>query len=405
MTFPLRHSVAGALAAAVLAASAPAHAYKFNDYVEVYGYGQVWLTLWEEMEDAKGLFQQPSKDEAADALSGFSLGKARLGIRLAYPELDLSLHAQARLEKDFMLLDADIGWAPVRWFTLHVGQLKVPGSFEALTEDRGLDFILRTDITTGMADWSLSKAQHSVSLLYGSASNLRDLGLSVKGEVGGRWLQGRYFLMVGNGLGAGMYFGGATKKEYWITNKAQFYYAGRLEIAVPGKVALAAFGSYNRHDNIVFNSGRAVYDINRRMVGGDLRVEIPRTGVRLYGLGGGGQIRDDFNGDGKVDLRYLGWAAAAMWNVFPAIDALFNWQPPEGHALELGFRYDMIETQQDDAPAMVHKDHYTLGLSYLAGEHVKVQLNYILRRNQDPAHLEQAALKNDIVFANFQAAF
>lgn len=399
-----RHTAAGALATAVLVASAPAHAYRFNDYVEVYGYAQVWLTLWEDMEDARGLFQQPSKDEAADALSGFSLGKARLGLRLAYPDLDLSLHAQARLEKDFMLLDADVAWAPRRWFQLHVGQLKVPGTFEALTGDQALDFIVRTDVTTGLADWSLSKAQHSVSLLYGSASNLRDLGIAIKGDLGGRWLGGRYFLMVGNGLGANMYFGGATKKEYWITNKAQFYYGARLELAVAGLAALGAFGSYNQHDNIVFNSGRAVYDINRRMVGGDLRVEVPRTGVRLYGLGGGGQIRDDFNGDGKVDLRYLGWAAAAMWDVFPAAGALLGWQPPEGHALELGLRYDMLETQQDEAANKVRKDHYTLALSYRAGEHVKVQLNYVLRRNEDSAHPDQAALKNDVVLVNFQAA-
>ncbi|HEY3448609.1 MAG TPA: porin [Myxococcales bacterium] len=401
----LPSTLAGALAITTVVAAAPAHAYQFNEYVEAYGYAQVWLTLWEEMEDAKGLFQQPSKHEAADALSGFSLGKARVGLRLAYPDLDLSLHAQVKLEKDFQLLDADVGWAPVRWFTLHVGQFKVPGSFEALTEDRALDFILRSDITTGMADWSLSKSQHTVSLLYGSASNLRDLGLAVKGEVGGRRVQGRYFLMVGNGLGANMYFGGATKKEYWITNKAQFYYGGRAEISVAGIAALGAFGSYNRHDDIVFNSGRAVYDLNRRMVGGDLRVEIPRTGVRLYGLGGGGQIRDDFNGDGKVDLRYSGWAAAALWNLFPAIDALFGWQPPEGHALELAFRFDRIDTQQDEADATVREDHYTLGINYLAGEHVKVQLDYILRRNQDPLHVEQAALRNDIVFLNFQAAF
>jgi hypothetical protein len=395
-------AVGWASALAVILAAMPAQAYKFNDWLEVYGYAQVWWTIWEQMEDAQGLYQYPSHDEAADVLSGFSLARARVGVRLTEPDWNLSLHTQVQLDHSFALLDADLGWTPARWFSLHLGQFKVPGTYEALTEDRELDFILRADITTNLADYSLAKAAHPVSLLYGSVSQLRDLGLALKGEVGDAWITGRYYLMVGDGLGANMYFGGLTKKEYFITNKAQFYWGGRLEAQVATVATLGLFGSWNKHDNIVFNSGRAVYDIGRRMIGGDVRVEVPYTGLRLGALGGGGQIRDDFNGDGKVDLRYLGWAISAVWNLFPVLESLTGWRLPERHAFELSFRFDRTQQEMDESGITVRHDHYTMGASYTAAPVVKVQLNYIVRHTDDPTVPETA---NNVLFLNVQAAF
>ncbi|MBI5544160.1 MAG: hypothetical protein HY901_09745 [Deltaproteobacteria bacterium] len=401
----MRSALACAGAVLALVAEWPAHAYRFNESVEVYGYTQIWLTLWEQMEDDEGLVQYPSKDEAADALSGLSINKARVGLRLAYLDWHLSLHTQVKIDHDFNLLDLDVGWAPRRWFSLHLGQLKIPNTFEALTEDQRLDFILRSDITTALADWSLSKSQHPASLLYGSASNLRDLGLAAKGELKAWGWTGRYFLMVGNGLGANMYFGGLTRKEYWITNKSQFLYGGRLEVAAYDIATLGAFGSYNEHDNIVFNSGRAVYDLSRRSVGGDLRVTIPKTGARLYGLGGEGQIRDDFNSDGHIDLRYSAWAAAAIWDLVPLVAWLTDSQLPEGHALELAGRFEHLSFEMDDSGSQVHRDQVTFGASYVAAERLKVQLNYVLRSTEDPLHPERDTLANNVLFANFQASF
>jgi Phosphate-selective porin O and P len=385
-------------------AAAPAQAYVFDERVEVYGYTQLWATIWEQMQDAKGLFQRPSGDEAADAVSGFRLAKARLGIRLAHPPWNLSLHAQVKLDHDFALLDADLAWAPAPWFSLHAGQFKIPGTYEALLDDRRLDFIVRADITTALADFALSRSQHPVSLLYGSSPLLRDLGVAAKGEVGGRSLTGRYFLMVSNGLGANTYFGGLTSKEYFLTNRAQFFYGGRLELTAASAVTLGAFGSYNRHDNIVFNSGRAVYDINRRMVGGDLRVAVPGTGLRLGMLGGGGRIYDDFNGDGKTDLRYSGWAASAVWDVFPALRLATSWAIPQGHALELAGRFERFDQEVDESGLTSRRERTTVGVSYVAATYIKLQLEYILRRGDDPAAVAPN-LANDAFLANLQAAF
>jgi hypothetical protein len=391
---------ASALAASV--AAAPARAYQLDERVEVYGYAQIWVTVLEQMEVAEGLVQQPSGDEAAGAVSGLSLAKARVGVRLAHPSWHLSLHVQTRLDHDFALLDADAAWAPRPWFSLHLGQLKVPGTYEALADDRKLDFILRTDITTALADYSLSKAEHPVSLLYGSVSNLRDLGVAAKGELGGRRLAGRYFLMVGNGLGANTYFGGLTRKEYFITNGAQFFYAARLEVSALESITLGAFGSYNRHDDIVFNSGRAVYDLNRRTAGGDLRVALPGTGLRLGALGGLGQIREDFSGDGKRDLRFSGWSASAAWDVFPLLRTA-GWSLAEDHALELAARFERMDHEVDESGLTVRRERTTFGASYVASSYLKVQLNYILRRTDDPA--VTADLDNDALLASFQLGF
>jgi len=396
-----RIACAGAFATLLLAA-APARAYKFNEYVEAYGYAQVWLTVFEQMQKEAGLVQHPSGELAADVVSGLSLSRVRAGARLTLPDWDLSLHAQVKFDHDVALLDADVAWTPLAFFGLHVGQFKVPGTCEALTEDRALDFILRSDISTNIADYSLSKAAYTDSLLYGSSSNLRDIGIAVKGEQLGRWLGGRYFLMVGNGLGANMAFGGLTHKEYWVTNKGQFYWGGRVELVVAQVATLGLFGSYNRHDNIVFNSERAVYDINRRAVGGDLQIEVPHTGLRLMALGGGGQIRDDYTGSGKIDLRYSGWAVSAVWNIFPVLEKVLGRSLPWGHAVELVARYDTSTGEMGESGNLVRVHHATFGANYLAGEHLKVQLNYVVRRTEDPVNPQ---LANDILFANLQAAF
>jgi hypothetical protein len=393
-------SSAGRALAVVALLATPAGAHRFDERVEVYGYSQVWLTLWEQMEDAEGLLQNPSRDEAANALSGLSLAKLRVGVRLAEPSWDLSLHVQARLDHEPALLDADAAWSPRPWFSLHVGQLKVPGTHEALTEDGRLDFILRSDITTALADYSLSKAEHRVSLLYGSVSSLRDLGIAAKGELGGGALRARYFVMVGNGLGANLYFGGNLRKEYFITNKAQLYTGARVELEVDllgGVATLGAFASRNRHDNIVFNSGRVVYDLDRRMAGGDLRVAVPAIALRLHGLGGIGEIAEDFSGDGYEDLHYRGGALAAVWDGG-------RFFLPEGHALELAARVERFEHEVDESGLTVRRDRATVGVTYTAPRVVRAQLDAIVTRTDDPGAVA-GDLDDDVLLGSLQIAF
>ncbi len=394
-------SFAGALA--LLFASAPAAALEPAENVEVYGYAQLWVTLLEQMETARGLYQHPSGDEATDTTTGFSIHRARLGLRLAAPGVPLRLAVQVKLERSFELLDLSVRWAPRPWFELEVGQFKVPGTFEALTDNRELDFIARSQITTSLADYSLSRSAHTASLLYGSASNLRDLGLALRGAMPlGGLAELRLFGMLGNGLGANLFFGGATNKGYFITNGPQLFAGGRLEAGDRrGIVVLGGHAGRNQHDNIVFNSGRAVYDLSRRAASGDLRLSVPGTGLRAWGLYGQGEISDDFNGDGRPDLRYSGWAASALWDLVPALAAL-GLTPPYTRAIELGFRFDTYGSEIDESGVEVRRSDYTVGLNYRFEEHLKLQLNYVIRRTEDPSFPD---LADDALIANLQGAF
>lgn len=400
MNCPRALAIAGALAATVV--SAPASGYRINDDVEVFGYTQVWFTAWEQMEDVSSLVQNPAGHPAADSLTGFSVSKARLGLRWNAPRYPLQLYTQVKLEKDFALLDLAVRWLPRKEFGLEIGQFKTPGTFEALTDDRSLDFILRTNISNAIGDFSLSRSAHPASLFYGSASNFRDLGVAARGEldVGGGAL--RYFLMAGNGLGANLYFGGNTKREYLITNKAQLYWGGRVELAnVLGPVTLGGHVSRNRHDDMVFNSGRVVYDLHRTSASADVRAVIPGSGVRLSGLYGQGAIDDDFNGDGRTDLRYSGWAAAGMWDLEPALQAIGK-SLPDGIGLELGFRYDHYRRELDESGDPVKQDFYTVGANGRFGEHLRLMVDYVIKKTEDPSRPGPA---NNILFASFQATF
>jgi hypothetical protein len=395
--------VGALVGAVVLLAAAPARARVIDDRLEVYGYAQLWATLWEEMADARGLYQHPSGDEAATSLSGFSLARARVGVRWQDPASELGVHLQVKLDHAVELLDAVVAWRPDRAFSLHLGQQKIPSSAEALADDRSLDFILRTDLALALDDYALSRAEHPISVLYGLNPNLRDLGVAVKGELGGGLLAGRYVLMASNGLGANLYLGGSSRKEFFTTNRAQLFYGARLEAVIAGLATAGLFGSYNRHDDMVFNSGRAVYDLDRRAAGADLQVRAPGTGLRLGAMVGGGRILDDFNGDGKTDLRYAGFSGAAVWDLAPLGRAL-GWRIPDEHALELAARFERMEHEVDASGLTVRRERMTVGVNYVAGAWGKVMVDYLFRRTDDPS-LAAPFPANDALIASFQAAF
>ena len=68
------------LLAALALWPASAGAMEVNEHLDVFGYAQIWLTVVEQMEDARGLFQHPSGDGAVDTATGFRLHKARVGL-------------------------------------------------------------------------------------------------------------------------------------------------------------------------------------------------------------------------------------------------------------------------------------------------------------------------------------
>lgn len=393
-------ALALALALTLPCGARPAAAHAINDQVEVFGYSQIWLTLYEQMEEAEGLFQHPSGDEAATNTSGFSLHRARLGTRVAVLDGLLRLSIQLRLEGDPGFLDASLSLHVARWLSIWIGQMKIPSTYENLTNTWQLDFIERATISTRLADYSLSRTTYASSLFYGVRSNLRDLGLALRGELELEPLTLRYHVMMGNGLGANLFIGGGTDKEYIITNNGQFFYGARLEAArILGAVTVGGHLSYNRHDDIVFNSGRVVYDLDRRSYSADLQLELPGTGLRLCGLYGAGVIDDDYDADGRTDLAYRGGEARVVWRLNPLLWALTGADFLETHLFELAFRYDGFSSEWNASGAPVREHTWTTGITYLLEPYLRVQLNWIVRVTDDP---DNPDLDDDVLLLGVQ---
>lgn len=383
---------------------APSRAYKFTHNLEVYGYLQSWLTLHEQLEDAKGLFQLHSHDEAASSVSGFRLSRARIGLKASLVNSLFQIKALVKLERDFALLDASVELQIKRWLRITLGQLKIPSAYENHIPASALDFIMRSRISDALGDYALSRTVHASSHFIGNRSYRRDFGLALKGALPLGKGQGefRYFLMMGNGLGANLYISGTSARELILTNLPQFFFGGRLEFNGLFKIlTVGGHYSYNQHDNMSFNSGRAVYDLKRMSASLDIRVRIPGTGLKLAGLYGWGAIHDDFDGDGQSDLNYSGWAAGFVWSFSRMLGRLGRPAFWKRHRLTLCFRYDRLSQEVNRSGIVLHDNTWTIGLGYSYRSWFKVQLNYGIRITDDPYNPD---LGDNFLIVNFQGA-
>ena len=382
----MRNPLRLAVVAAVLFTSAPAAAYEVADHTDVYAYFKQWYALSEGMPEAKGNLQSPSRDEAVDEASGFRFAAVRAGIRTRTKDNRFGFEAQLRLERDPQLLECEgrVTFAP--WLSLHAGQMKIPSVYENLMSDTGIDFMVRSQMASAAADYALSRTTYASSLFYGNLSQLRDLGIAAKGEVKLGPVPVRYFGMVGNGLGANLYIGGNSGKEYVITNSPGDVYLGlRTEVDPwPGVLRLGGFASHNRHDNMLFNSGRAVIDVHRHAWGTDLQVDLARSGMRASGAYSRGTTLDDFDDNGKKDLMWSGWEWRVVWRLNPVLRLLAPCRMLEAHAFEIGFRHDELSTESDESGVAVRRTANTVGANYLYRSWLKVQMNYVQRRTDDP---------------------
>jgi hypothetical protein len=361
-----------------------ADAYEFNEHIEAYAYTQIWLTLHEQMEDTKGLYQNISHDEATGFTTGFRLNRARLGARVSFFKNILGGALQVKLEGGIAILDIYARVSPVTWLDIVVGQFKIPCTRENLTRSYRLNFMQRTWISTALADYSLSRTTYASSLFAGNQSFLRDLGLGLKSSFDIQGIPIRIFFMIGNGLGANLFVGGNTAKGFIITN-GQFFYGGRLEIDPwPEHLSLGGHFNFNKHDNIVFNSGRTVYDLHRLSYSADLILTVPRTGLRVIGMYGAGQILEDYDQNDKRDFVYSGWHTDLLWELNPLLCRISDSAMLQKHKFELGFRYENYRTEDDESGIPSNFHYWTFGLTYTFLQYIKVQFNAVLRRSKEP---------------------
>ena len=374
-----------ALLAALALWPAPARAWEVSEQVDVFGYAQVWLTIVEQVEDARGLFQHPSGDEAADSATGFRLHKARVGLTADFAHDVLGADLLVKLEGAPGLLDLAFRVEPLPWLQVLVGQFRIPSTAENLVSDRHLPFVLRTDLSGALADYSLSRTRASSSLLSGNRSYRRDLGLGLKlGHEGERFAV-RGFAMIGNGLGANLFVSGQTARGFVLTNRPQFFYGGRVEVEPLRHVILVGgHVSWNRHDDVVFNSGRTVFDLHRLSASGDLEIRVAEIGLRVGGLGGWGAVLEDDNGDERVDYRYFGGSGWVSWSLTPMLRRASRGGWSRHHHLTIAYRYERFTTQVDEASIRSHRDTHTVGLGWQYRGWVKLQLEVALRRDDVP---------------------
>jgi hypothetical protein len=263
--------------------SGQAQAYKVNDDLTAYAYMQSWLTLYEQVEDARGNRQNPSGDEAATASNGFSIYKARLGFNAKTRDNLFGGSFQVRLEKDAAILDAFGRFTPTDYVSIQVGQFKIPGPWENLVDDRDLDFAMRSKISTALADYSLTKTIYPSHEFAANNSYQRDTGIGIKGEAD-----------FGNGLGANLYIGN-TNREYILTNKNEYFYGARLDVLdMFGVLSAGGHINHNKHRNMLYNSGRVVFDLDRLSYSWDARIKVPGTGLNPGFMFGDGQVKDDY---------------------------------------------------------------------------------------------------------------
>ncbi len=391
-----------AAAAAILSLPATCAAGDFRGTAEPYGQIQTWATLYEQMEETDELYQFPSGDPAAQVASGFSLARVRAGVRLGLLDGLLQMVLSMRLERGPAVLDA---FGAVRLhdaFGIAVGQQKIPGPWENLVASRNLDFILRPIISESISDYSLSRTTYPSSLFYGIHSYLRDLGIAVFGDVRTGPGRLRYRLMLGNGLGANKFIGGGTSKEYIISNAGQFFLGARIEAAdFFDVVTLGGHVTWNRHDDMVFNSGRTVYDLNRLTWSGDLRISIPRTGIRIGGLYGGGLIDDDYDDDGRTDVRFHGWKCRLVLRLNDPISAAMGSPFLPDHVIEIGGRFEQYVYEWNESGSRIIRSVWTIGASWRFRTYASLVLNYMIRKTEDPSlrDLDDDALLLQVQFS------
>lgn len=373
----------------------PAQAHEFSEDLQVYGYLQAWVTLYEQMQEADELFQHPSGDVATTQTSGFSLHQLRGGLDYRVWDGWLGFSLLLKVERNPGILNAFVSLNPAEWLRLRLGQFKVPTTYEGMILSRDLDFVQRSRLATRCVDWALSRTVHPSSLFYNNASYYRDMGLGADGRIPLGFGELRYFLMVGNGLGANLYIGGGTERQEILTNLPQFFYGGRLELAdLFGWLTVGAHASYNRHTNMVFNSGRTVIDLKRLSWSVDGRLTIPGSGLRLAGMFAAGEVDDDYDADGNTDLRYSGWDVRAIWALSEVIAP--GWTE---HRIELTGRYEVYASEWNGVGAEVTQAQLTLGLNYLFADYARAMLNYMIRWTDDPTEPD---LADDAVLLGLQ---
>jgi hypothetical protein len=348
----------------------------------------IWWVIHEEMEN--GIRQTGTGDEAAQEASGFNLNRARASLYYSVPERDLLGKLKLRMEDDVIVHDAWISYQPFRLFHIYIGQMKIPSTYEVMTEEHKLDFITRSTFSSVVSNYSLARTPY-ISPLQGFNSYNRDIGVGIKGS----WKAGlerdvfKYFVMAGNGLGANNDIGGKEDIGFMSSNEfGEYFYGIRAELCPWEWISLGGHHNCNVHRDMLFKDELTVFDLDRSSWSADIQISLP-LGFRAGGLYGEGVVDDDWFRDGKKNYEYSSWEAKLLKSFF-------------NNKLEAGVRVDSYEHEYNESGDVIYEDHWTCGINYNPCPEVRLQLNYITK---DTVQDYEEDLDDDIIFMNIQLFF
>jgi hypothetical protein len=336
--------------------------------LRVGGYAQLWWVALEQVEN--GLTQPVTHDEAADVASGFSVRRARLEVDGAgrgwHGRLSVRLEGSPPALMDaYAVVPLRAGWAE-----LWAGQMKVPSTYEVDLSSTSLDLMTRSRLSEQITDFALARSPSLASRLSGMHAYFRDLGVGLKGRVG----SARYFVMIGNGLGAGAFVGGTESKQEIYANRFGAYFygmrlayellsadarAGRSPVSA---LAIGGHATWNHHPDAVLDDKRTVLDIRRSSWSLDAQAEIGGR-VALTGMVGGGRVADDFDHDGRTDYRYRGGELKAVTRIIP-------------RTLDVGLRYDTFIDEMYDSGVEETRRTYTAGIACTCRPDLVCRIDY-----------------------------
>ena len=344
-----------------------------------------WWVISEQNEN--GTLQQGANHPAAQEASGFRLNRARIVLAPSLPVYKLYARVQLELAGEVEPLDVWVAWKPVPIFGTYIGQMKIPSTYEVAQDEFLLDFINRSTFSRTVVNYTLADTPYDSSFSGLSAHN-RDMGIEFKGawNAGQSWEVLRYFVMVGNGLGANLNIGGNESTGFLINNNfGDYLYGARIEVSPFEWMTLGGYYDYNYHSNMRFRDKQTVVDLGRESWDIDAQVRLP-WGFRAVGLYGQGQIHDYWPTLGRENYEYSGWEAKVLKEFF-------------NDKLELGVRYDTFSYEFTNSGKKADENHWTFGVNYRPVDQVRLQLNYVMKDTVQP-YLPD--LKDNIVYLNVE---
>ena len=351
---------------------------------------QTWWTMYEQVEN--GRLQSKTRDEAQQEAHGFSLRRVRVSVRSGGLQERIGYKVELKLDSTPELSDCYVGFRLSDALRLYLGQMKIPSTYEVDASSTELDFISRTLLSRSVPDWTLSGYPSNFGTVTFTASRsvLRDLGVGLKGTVKRDLL--RYFVMIGNGLGANLYVGGNENRQFIRTNGlGELLYGLRLDLRPMDWVALGGHYARNTHENMIVRdvAKGAVIDLHRTSWSADMGVACPGR-VRVRGMYAGGAMDEDIlYGDGKKDYLYWGYEGKGVWEILR-------------DRLEIGIRFDTYRYEFNESDDRTEANTWTLGGTYRHRAALKTQLNYM---RKETVARDEPDLKDDILLASLQFVF